>query len=102
MSAPTPHSICDRSTREGREAAQLASYAMRSVDTVGRRYNESPDPHRTIFERDRDRITHSTAFRRLQYKTQVFLNDEGTTTAHASPTASRCVRSRAASRGCSG
>ena len=77
MSDPAPDSICDRATRERREAEQLASYAMRSVDSIGRRYPESPDPHRTIFERDRDRITHSTAFRRLQYKTQVFLNDEG-------------------------
>ena len=77
MSDPAPDSICDRATRERREAEQLASYAMRSVDSIGRRYPESPDPHRTLFERDRDRITHSTAFRRLQYKTQVFLNDEG-------------------------
>lgn len=77
MSEAAAESICDRVTREGREAAQLASYAMRSVDSIGRRHPEAPDPHRTIFERDRDRITHSTSFRRLQYKTQVFLNDEG-------------------------
>lgn len=69
--------LCDRSTREAREAAQLSGFAMKSVQSKGRRYDESPDPHRTIFERDRDRITHATAFRRLQYKTQVFLNDEG-------------------------
>ena len=50
---------------------------MKSVDSLGRRFEESADPHRTIFERDRDRITHATAFRRPQYKTQVFLNDEG-------------------------
>ena len=58
MSDPAPDSICDRATRERREAEQLASYAMRSVDSIGRRYPESPDPHRTIFERDRDWITH--------------------------------------------
>jgi dGTPase len=50
---------------------------MKAVGSKGRAHPESPDPHRTIFERDRDRITHATAFRRLQYKTQVFLNDEG-------------------------
>ena len=69
--------LCDRALRERREADQLATFAMRSVDSAGRRFDESPDPHRTLFERDRDRITHATAFRRLQYKTQVFLNDEG-------------------------
>lgn len=74
--APDP-GHCDRLTRESREAEQLAPWAMRSVDSLGRRHPEPPDPHRTIFERDRDRITHATAFRRLQYKTQVFLNDEG-------------------------
>lgn len=74
MDAPE---LCDRATREAREAAQLAPFAMRSVDSLGRRFEEAPDAHRTIFERDRDRITHATAFRRLQYKTQVFLNDEG-------------------------
>ncbi|MEE2940754.1 MAG: deoxyguanosinetriphosphate triphosphohydrolase [Planctomycetota bacterium] len=68
---------CLRETREAREATQLAPCAMKSVDSIGRRFEEAPDPHRTIFERDRDRITHATAFRRLQYKTQVFLNDEG-------------------------
>lgn len=74
MDAPE---LCDRATREAREAAQLAPFAMRSVDSLGRQFVEAPDPHRTLFERDRDRITHATAFRRLQYKTQVFLNDEG-------------------------
>jgi len=69
--------LCDREVREARETRQLQPYAMRSVDSAGRRHPEPVDPHRTIFERDRDRITHATAFRRLQYKTQVFLNDEG-------------------------
>ncbi|MEM9380074.1 MAG: deoxyguanosinetriphosphate triphosphohydrolase [Planctomycetota bacterium] len=77
MTATDPHPICDRATREEREARQLAPFAMKSVDSLGRAHPEASDPHRTIYERDRDRITHATAFRRLQYKTQVFLNDEG-------------------------
>lgn len=55
----------------------LAPYAMKSCETKGRRYVEKEHPYRTPFQRDRDRITYSTAFRRLQYKTQVFVNHEG-------------------------
>lgn len=77
MPTHEPYGLSDRATRESREARQLAAHAMKAVDSRGRAFPESPDPHRTIFERDRDRITHATAFRRLQYKTQVFLNDEG-------------------------
>jgi dGTPase len=55
----------------------LAPYAVRSSQSRGRRYPE-PDPTtRTQFQRDRDRIVHCTAFRRLEYKTQVFVNHEG-------------------------
>ncbi|MGH7149329.1 MAG: HD domain-containing protein, partial [Planctomycetota bacterium] len=50
---------------------------MRTRRSRGRRHAEEPDPLRTGFERDRDRIVHSTAFRRMEYKTQVFVNDEG-------------------------
>jgi dGTPase len=57
--------------------AHLAPYAAHSSKSRGRRYPEPPPIARTEFQRDRDRIVHSTAFRRLEYKTQVFVNHEG-------------------------
>lgn len=55
----------------------LARYAADPARSLGRRYPEAAAPTRSDFQRDRDRIVHSTAFRRLVYKTQVFLNHEG-------------------------
>src|SRR5437868_3012240 len=56
-----------------REEEVLAPYAMRTRQSRGRRYPEEPHPFRTLYQRDRDRIVHSTAFRRLMYKTQVLV-----------------------------
>src|SRR6516164_6793170 len=50
---------------------------MHACDSRGRRWSEPPHPMRTVFQRDRDRIIHSAAFRKLEYKTQVFVNHEG-------------------------
>jgi len=66
-----------REEYEVREAEALAPYAMKSSLSRGRVHPESPCPYRTCFQRDRDRIIHSEAFRRLEYKTQVFVNHEG-------------------------
>ncbi|MBQ7364380.1 MAG: deoxyguanosinetriphosphate triphosphohydrolase, partial [Clostridia bacterium] len=65
-----------RQMLEAREAEQLSPYAMRSVDTRGRLSPLSADDMRTEFQRDRDRIIHCKAFRRLMHKTQVFLSPE--------------------------
>ena len=59
------------------ERAHLAPYASDSDASRGRFHPEPPAPTRSAYQRDRDRIVHSTAFRRLVYKTQVFLNHEG-------------------------
>jgi len=69
--------LFDRQAKEAREARDLAAYAMQSGQSAGRAYAEKPDRLRTCWERDRDRIVHCTGFRRLMYKTQVFVNSEG-------------------------
>jgi dGTPase len=67
----------DREAFEGEEAERLAPFAVKSAESRGRLHAESEHPYRTCFQRDRDRIVHSRAFRRLEYKTQVFLYHEG-------------------------
>ncbi len=69
--------IIKRSTQEQREREYLAPYALRAENSAGRVYREEECPYRTAFQRDRDRIIHSKAFRRLEYKTQVFAYYEG-------------------------
>ena len=59
------------------EDRSLAPYGARSKDSKGRAYLDSEPDYRTAFQRDRDRVLHTTAFRRLEYKTQVFINFEG-------------------------
>ena len=71
-SCPAPVRNSNRSN-----ARILAPYAQFSGDTRGRKYKEAPPEWRTQYQRDRDRVIHSRAFRRLEYKTQVFLNGTG-------------------------
>ena len=59
------------------ESDSLAPYALKSAESKGRAFPESESSNRTAFQRDRDRIIHTTAFRRLEYKTQVFVYYEG-------------------------
>jgi dGTPase len=68
---------CTREELEQRERQTLAPYAQLSAESRGRVYPEEPPRWRTQYQRDRDRVIHSRAFRRLEYKTQVFLNGSG-------------------------
>jgi dGTPase len=76
MTSPAPFRLTGRVDRERAEEA-LAPAAARSAATRGRVFPEPEDALRTAFERDRDRILHAKAFRRLKHKTQVFLNPDG-------------------------
>ncbi len=69
--------LFNRERLEEIEAQSLAPYGVRSKDTRGRIHPEDEAEFRTPFQRDRDRILHTSAFRRLEYKTQVFINYEG-------------------------
>ncbi len=69
--------IFTRQQLEELEDQTLAPYAIHSKDSRGRTFPEDEPDYRTVFQRDRDRILHTTAFRRLEYKTQVFINYEG-------------------------
>jgi dGTPase len=66
-----------RREQEGREPQFLAPCAVCSAASRGRRHSEKEHEFRSRYQRDRDRIVHSTAFRRMEYKTQVFVNHEG-------------------------
>lgn len=69
--------MVSRQQLEAFEYQTLAPYAVKSADSRGRVHTEDEPPMRTVFQRDRERILHTTAFRRLEYKTQVFVNFEG-------------------------
>jgi dGTPase len=70
----TDHALFEPPDWMDREDEVLASYATRTRESRGRRHPEVPHPFRTLYQRDRDRIVHSTAFRRLMYKTQVLVS----------------------------
>jgi len=77
MTATPPLRRRTREVREQEEAERLSPIAARAAEARPRDVPEPEDPYRTVFERDRDRVLHCKAFRRLKHKTQVFLNPDG-------------------------
>ncbi len=77
MSEEIRPQFCGRQKSEELEDQLLAPYAMRSKESRGRQHSEAVDEFRTVYQHDRDRVVHCTAFRRLEYKTQVFANHQG-------------------------
>lgn len=77
MKPPPKNDSSETQTTTAREAALLAPYAIYSCTTAGRKHEEPEHAYRGPFQRDRDRILHSAAFRRLSYKTQVFTGEMG-------------------------
>ncbi len=75
--SPPPAALRTRALMDAAEATVLAPYAEHASASRGRVHPSEPHSYRTEFQKDRDRIIHTTAFRRLQYKTQVFINYEG-------------------------
>jgi dGTPase len=69
--------ILTREQYEDRERKLLAPYGMKSGDSRGRVWPDDEHPYRSVYQKDRDRVIHTTAFRRLEYKTQVFVYHEG-------------------------
>ena len=77
MPAHDAGTMVNREALEEREIRELAPYAMKARFSRGRQHEEREHAYRTAYQRDRDRIIHSGAFRRLEYKTQVFVNTFG-------------------------
>ncbi|MFM8497456.1 MAG: metal-dependent phosphohydrolase, partial [Planctomycetia bacterium] len=73
----TPVDWAELTNWQRREASLLGPWAMHSADSAGRVHPEPPHPFRSPYQRDRDRIVHSAAFRRLAHKTQVFTGNQG-------------------------
>jgi dGTPase len=78
MTSPDPTPLIrGRDSLDAQELATLAPYAQKSAESAGRKHHEPRHPYRTEYQRDRSRIIHSRAFRRLEHKTQVFLSGTG-------------------------
>jgi len=91
--------VRDRLKIEAMEEANLEPWALRASKSLGRKHKEAEHDYRPSFQRDRDRIIHSDAFRRLEYKTQVFVNwvgDHFRTRLTHSIEVAQCARGRAA------